>query len=81
MGLDDLMAKKNLQVANILPANWQSCCCRCYRGAGDGLGSSTQIQQQQQGYYSFRADVLLEFIHCRREFPYPSALPKPYHLP
>jgi hypothetical protein len=45
MGLDDLMAKKNLQVANILPANWQSCCC-CYyyyRSVGDGLGSWRQI--------------------------------------
>ncbi|CAN5952829.1 unnamed protein product [Sphagnum jensenii] len=41
MGWDDLMAEKNLQAANILPANRQSCrCCRCcYRGAGDGLGS------------------------------------------
>ncbi len=86
MGWDDLMAEKNLQAANILPANRQSCrCCRscrcCYRGAGDGLGSWRQILQQQQGYYSCGADVVVESIHCRREFAYPSALPKPYHLP
>ncbi len=68
MGLDDLMAKKNLQVANILPANWRSYCCCCfYRGVGDDLRSWRQIQQQQQGYYSCKADVLLESVHCRRE--------------